>query len=41
MRDGSSYIAPIFFVLTAACNRTHSSHMPEAAAEADAGVDAK
>jgi hypothetical protein len=41
MRNGWSYLAPVVFVLIAACNRTHSSHMPDAPAEADAGVDAK
>jgi len=37
MRNGSSYIAPIAFVLAAACNRTHGSHIPDA----DDGGDAK
>lgn len=36
MRNISSYIGPIAFVLTAACNRTHDSHMLDAATEADA-----
>jgi len=29
MRNRSSYIAPIAFVLAAACNRTHTSHVPD------------